>query len=70
MKVLSKGKLKYKITGRNHSGLCDFDNDFLYVEGKLVKNVSVLNGWKVWQFVEGASTSDIFFDIISAVRET
>ena len=33
MKVLSQEKLKYKITGRNLSGLCDFDNDILYVEG-------------------------------------
>ena len=41
------------------SGLCDFNNDFLYVEGKFVENVSVVNGWKVWLFVEGASTSDI-----------
>ena len=70
MKVLNQGKLKYNITGRNISGLCDFDNDFLSIEGKLVEKVSVLNGWKVWLFVEGASTSDILFEIISSVRET
>ena len=59
MKVLSQGKLKYNITGRNLSDLCDFNDDFLYIEGKFVENVSVVNGWKVWLFVEGTSTSDI-----------
>ena len=29
------------------------------MEGKFVENVSVVNRWKVWLFVEGASTSDI-----------
>ena len=58
MKVLSQGKLKYNINGRNLSGLCDFDN-FLYIQGKFVENVSVVNEWKVWLFVEGASTSDM-----------
>ena len=52
---LELGKFKYNITGRNLSGLCDF----LHMEGKFVENVSVVNGWKVWLFVEGTSTSDI-----------
>ena len=47
------------ITGRNLSGLCDFNDDFLHMEGKFVENVLVVNGWKVWMFVEGTSTSDI-----------
>ena len=52
--------LKYNITGRNLSGLCDFKDDFFYIEGKFVENVSVVNWWKVWLFVEpGTSTSDI-----------
>ena len=55
MMVLSQGKFKYNITGRNLSGLCDF----LHMEGKFIENVSVVNGWKVWLFVEGTSTSDI-----------
>ena len=59
VKVLIQGKLKYNITGRNLSGLCDFNDDFPYMEGKFVENVPVVNGWKVWLFVEGASTSDI-----------
>ena len=61
MRVLSQGKFKYNITGRNLSGVCDFNNDFLHMEGtgKFVQNVSVVNGWKVWLFVEGAPTSDI-----------
>ena len=59
MKVLSRGKLKYDITGRNLSGLCDLNDDFVYTEGKFVENVSVVNVWKVWLFAEGASTSDI-----------
>ena len=58
MKVLSQVKLKYNITGRNLSGLFDFND-----ECKFVKNVSVVNGWKVWLFVEGASTSDINFNL-------
>ena len=32
VKVLIQGKLKYNITGRNLSGLCDFNDDFLYIE--------------------------------------
>ena len=59
MMVLSQGKFKYNITGRNLSGLCDLNDDFLHMEGKFVENVSVVNGWKVWLFVEGTSTSDI-----------
>ena len=60
MKVLSQAKLKYNITGRNLSGLCGFKDDFLYIEGKFVENVSVVNWWKVLLFVKpGASTSDI-----------
>ena len=43
MTVLSQGKFKYSITGRNLSGLCDF----LHMEGKFVENISVVNGWKV-----------------------
>ena len=35
------------------------NDDFLYIEGKFVENVSLVNGWKVWLLVEGASTSDI-----------
>ena len=42
--VLSQGKFKYNITGRNLSGLCDFNDDFLCIEGKFVENVSVVNG--------------------------
>ena len=53
--VLSQGTFKYNITGRNLSDLCDF----LHMEGKFVENVSVVNGWKVWLFVKGTSTSDI-----------
>ena len=53
-------KMAYdNITGRNLSGLCDFNDDFLHMEGKFVENVLVVNGWKVWMFVEGTSTSDI-----------
>ena len=37
----------------------NFNDDFLHMEGKFVENVSVVNGWKVWLFVEGTSTSDI-----------
>ena len=59
MMVLSQGKFKYNITRRNLSGRCDFNDDFLHMEGKFVENVSVVNGWKVWLFVEGTSTSDI-----------
>ena len=59
MKVLSQGKLKSNITGRNLSGLCDFNFYFLYIEGTFVENVSLVNGWKAWLFVEGASTFDI-----------
>ena len=59
MGVLSQRKFKYNITGRNLSGLCDFNDDFLHMEGKFVENVSFVNGWKVWLFVEGASSSDI-----------
>ena len=59
MRVLSQGKLKYNITGRNLLSLCDFNDDFLHMEGKFVENVSVVNGLKVWLFEEGASTSDI-----------
>ena len=59
MMVLSQRKFKYNITGRNLSGLCDFNDDFLHMEGKFVENVSVVNGWKVWLFVEVTSTSDI-----------
>ena len=40
-------------------GLCDFNDDFLHMEGKFIENVSVVNGWIVWLFVEGASTSDV-----------
>ena len=57
--VLSQGKFKYSITGRNLSGLCGFNDDFLDMEGKVVENVSVVSRWKVWLFVEGTSTSDI-----------
>ena len=32
IEVLSWGKLKYKITGRNLSDLRDFNDDFLYIE--------------------------------------
>ena len=59
MRVLIQGKVKYNITLRNLSGLCDFNDDFLNMESEFVENVSVVNGWKVWLFVEGASTSDI-----------
>ena len=59
MKVSSQGKLKYNIAGRNLLNLCDFNDDFLYIKGKFVENVSVVNGWKVWLHVEGTSTSDI-----------
>ena len=59
MRVLSQEKFKYNITGRNLSGLCDLNDDFLHMKGKFVENVSVVNGWKVWLFEEGASTSDI-----------
>ena len=41
MKILSQGKLNYNITGRTFSGFCDFNDDFLYIEGKFVENVSV-----------------------------
>ena len=42
------------------SDLCgDFNDDFLYIEGKFIGNVSSVNGWKVWLFVEVTSTSDI-----------
>ena len=51
--------LKYNITGRNLSGLCDLNDDFLHMEGKFVENISVVNGRKVWLFAEGASTADI-----------
>ena len=44
MRVLSQGKFKYNITGRNLSGLCDFNYDFLHMEVKFVENVSVVNG--------------------------
>ena len=49
------------ITERNISDLCDFNDDLLYIEGKFFENVSVVNEWKVWLFVEGTSTctSDI-----------
>ena len=57
MKVLSQGKLKYNFSGRDLLGPCDFNDDFLYTEGKFVENVSVVNWWKVWLFVEGASTT-------------
>ena len=56
MMVLSQGKFKYNITGRNLSGLCDF----LHMEGKFVENVSVVNGWKVWLFVEDTLICDYF----------
>ena len=56
---LESGKLKYNITESNLSALCDFNDDFLYIQGKFVENVSVVNGWKVWLFVQGASTLDI-----------
>ena len=59
MKVLSQQKLKYNITGRNLSDLCDFNDDVLYIEGKFIENVSVVNGWKALLFVEVSSTSDI-----------
>ena len=39
MKVLSQGLGEieiYYITGRNLSGLCDFNDDFLYIGGKFV----------------------------------
>ena len=58
-KVLSQWKLKYNITGRNFSDLCDFNDNFLYKEGKFIGNVSSVNGRKVWLFVEVTSTSDI-----------
>ena len=51
--------MKYNITGRNLSDLCDFNDEFLYKEGKFIGNVSSVNGWKVWLFVEVTSTSDI-----------
>ena len=38
---------------------CDFNDDFLYIEDIFVENVSVVNGWKLWLFVEGTSTSDV-----------
>ena len=53
MMVLSQGKFKYNIIGRNLSSLCDFNDDFLHMEGEFVENVLVVNGWKVWLFVEG-----------------
>ena len=62
MKVLSQGKLKYNITGRNISDLCDFNDDFLIYIGSVSVvnvNVSVVKGLKVWLFVEGTSTCDI-----------
>ena len=62
VKVLSQWTLKYNITGRDLSGLCDF----LHMEGKFVENVSVVIGWKVWLFVEVTSTSDIL--IISSEK--
>ena len=58
-KYVSAGNPAVTITGRNLSGLCDFNDDFLHMEGKFVEKVSVVNGWKVWLFVEGTSTSDI-----------
>ena len=64
MRVLCQGKSKYHITGRNLSGLCDFNDYFLHIEVKFVENVSV-----VWLFVAGASTSDILIWIISSVKE-
>ena len=64
--VLSQRQLKYNITGRNLSNFCDFNDDFLYIEGKFIENVSVVNGWKVWLFVEVTSTSDIL--IISSEK--
>ena len=51
--VLSLGKFKYNVTGRNLSSLCDFNDDFLHMEAEFVENVLVVNGWKVWLFVEG-----------------
>ena len=57
VKVLRQGKLTS--LEETFLGLCDFNDDFHYVEGKFVENVPVINGWKVWLFVEGASTSDI-----------
>ena len=59
MKVLSQGKLKYNIIGRNLSGLCDFNDDFLFYKVNAFLKVSVVNGWKVWLFVEGSSISNI-----------
>ena len=41
---LESGKLKYNITESNLSALCDFNDDFLYIQGKFVENVSVVNG--------------------------
>ena len=58
MMVLSRGKFKYT-TERNLLGLCGLNDDFLHMEGKFVENISVVNGWKVWLFVKGTSTSDI-----------
>ena len=69
MKVLSQGNLKYNNIGRNLSGLCDFNDDLLYIEGRFAQNVSVVPRWKVWLFVAGASTSDILICDHSSVRE-
>ena len=51
MKILSQGKFKYNIT--NLSGLYDFNDDFLYIEGEFDENVSVVNAWKVMAVCEG-----------------
>ena len=44
MEVLSQERFKYSITAKNISGVCDFNDDFLYIEANFVENVPVVNG--------------------------
>ena len=49
MKVLSQGKLKYNLTGRNRSDLLDFNDDFLYSGAPAARRAAKWSPILIWE---------------------